>query len=348
MHNIISHHASRTKYIRYILLMITICINSYIWSADDTYPTLNRAVLHKKITKYEQLSQEKKNNALLAIVDKGGPDCSYPQRRVKIAALVHAGADVPAVQAQTTGKSTTLLPNVVLMGDLELTELLVNNKANINEQTFDKDTAIHLAKTVKFAQLLLRHGALEHLNAHQTKGLIARLAWPRYSPELIPLYKRHDFNILACDNTGYTLLMNLPIWTDQKQDMIKKAKLLLEGLTIEQVKQFLAIKNNHHQTVFNLIDDAIARPYSDSKYLYALRKFLAQRIDPEKYPDNPPAVTSKINKQLEVAIAECPICLEALDEKTCTTTPCNHTFHTGCLNSWINQNHSCPLCRSSW
>ena len=31
--------------------------------------------------------------------------------------------------------------------------------------------------------------------------------------------------------------------------------------------------------------------------------------------------------------------------KYCWVTPCNHFFHSGCLENWINQKPSCPLCR---
>ena len=39
----------------------------------------------------------------------------------------------------------------------------------------------------------------------------------------------------------------------------------------------------------------------------------------------------------------CPICLEYLYYKNIIKTPCNHTFHKSCLETW---NHNCPLCRS--
>jgi hypothetical protein len=29
----------------------------------------------------------------------------------------------------------------------------------------------------------------------------------------------------------------------------------------------------------------------------------------------------------------------------CVTTPCGHTFHTKCLNTWKQQKNSCPMCR---
>lgn len=43
----------------------------------------------------------------------------------------------------------------------------------------------------------------------------------------------------------------------------------------------------------------------------------------------------------------CAICL---GEYSCgmmvTGLPCSHDFHRGCIERWLNQNNSCPICRS--
>ena len=43
---------------------------------------------------------------------------------------------------------------------------------------------------------------------------------------------------------------------------------------------------------------------------------------------------------------ECIICLFDYKEETKKTTECNHTFHTECLDRWLENNTSCPLCRT--
>ena len=43
---------------------------------------------------------------------------------------------------------------------------------------------------------------------------------------------------------------------------------------------------------------------------------------------------------------ECTICLLTYTEETKKTTECCHTFHTECLDRWLQNNTSCPLCRS--
>ena len=45
---------------------------------------------------------------------------------------------------------------------------------------------------------------------------------------------------------------------------------------------------------------------------------------------------------------ECSICLEEFrrgDERT--LLPCNHGFHTRCVNTWFSSESSCPVCRRS-
>ena len=44
--------------------------------------------------------------------------------------------------------------------------------------------------------------------------------------------------------------------------------------------------------------------------------------------------------------SECTICLLDYNEETKTETKCNHTFHTECLDKWLQTNYTCPLCRT--
>ena len=42
----------------------------------------------------------------------------------------------------------------------------------------------------------------------------------------------------------------------------------------------------------------------------------------------------------------CSICLENYKaQDVIITIPCKHSFHDGCLDMWIDQQTSCPLCR---
>ena len=43
--------------------------------------------------------------------------------------------------------------------------------------------------------------------------------------------------------------------------------------------------------------------------------------------------------------ADCPICLEPIENVGTTTTICNHVFHAHCINQWLLAHTTCPMCR---
>lgn len=44
--------------------------------------------------------------------------------------------------------------------------------------------------------------------------------------------------------------------------------------------------------------------------------------------------------------ADCAICLFGFGSAVTTTTDCNHTFHKTCLDIWLENNVTCPICRA--
>jgi hypothetical protein len=42
---------------------------------------------------------------------------------------------------------------------------------------------------------------------------------------------------------------------------------------------------------------------------------------------------------------ECPICLDNLNIYEHKILPCKHKFHKLCVNTWLQRNNICPLCR---
>jgi hypothetical protein len=43
---------------------------------------------------------------------------------------------------------------------------------------------------------------------------------------------------------------------------------------------------------------------------------------------------------------ECSICLEAVNPNDRRVLGCTHQFHPACITPWLNQNPSCPICRT--
>ncbi len=43
---------------------------------------------------------------------------------------------------------------------------------------------------------------------------------------------------------------------------------------------------------------------------------------------------------------QCSICMEMIDLGAKKTLNCDHDFHTSCINTWLTDNDTCPLCRA--
>ena len=52
------------------------------------------------------------------------------------------------------------------------------------------------------------------------------------------------------------------------------------------------------------------------------------------------------NSQSRILGNECSICLRGILMDEERTTACNHVFHASCLETWLNRNPTCPLCRA--
>jgi len=52
------------------------------------------------------------------------------------------------------------------------------------------------------------------------------------------------------------------------------------------------------------------------------------------------------NNQSRLVPNECAICLRVIRFDEERRTACNHIFHAVCLNTWLNRNPTCPLCRA--
>lgn len=57
-------------------------------------------------------------------------------------------------------------------------------------------------------------------------------------------------------------------------------------------------------------------------------------------------MTEHLNKKIGLIIDKCSICLKNMYYNTSIKTDCNHYYHLICLNTWLKNNNSCPLCRT--
>ena len=42
---------------------------------------------------------------------------------------------------------------------------------------------------------------------------------------------------------------------------------------------------------------------------------------------------------------DCPICFDKIHENDSSALPCMHVFHHRCIEPWLYQNNTCPVCR---
>ncbi|KAJ9562917.1 hypothetical protein OSB04_008077 [Centaurea solstitialis] len=75
------------------------------------------------------------------------------------------------------------------------------------------------------------------------------------------------------------------------------------------------------------------------------RWFIPHQILPEKY-----CYFRRVNQESNNA-TDCVICMTAIDlahhSNDCMVTPCDHFFHSGCLQRWMDIKMECPTCRRS-
>ena len=54
-----------------------------------------------------------------------------------------------------------------------------------------------------------------------------------------------------------------------------------------------------------------------------------------------------ISEELDLTLT-CPVCLDTVQDckKIAILKECGHSYHFRCLSSWLERNHSCPICRN--
>ncbi|EPS63571.1 hypothetical protein M569_11212, partial [Genlisea aurea] len=78
------------------------------------------------------------------------------------------------------------------------------------------------------------------------------------------------------------------------------------------------------------------------QHYFGSRCFVPQQILPEKY-----SYYRRLNEENHVD--DCVICMTPIDVRSssseCMVTPCDHFFHGGCLQRWMDIKMECPTCR---
>lgn len=99
---------------------------------------------------------------------------------------------------------------------------------------------------------------------------------------------------------------------------------------------------------YSRIIDADAYDYirDDTHPSFYAPSYAQQPTQPEFISNHCTAVQFKTDTEAQAAGA-CPTCLDvwSTNNQNIVRTPCEHLFHQDCLQSWLNQSHTCPVCR---
>ncbi|KAL0424353.1 UNVERIFIED_CONTAM: E3 ubiquitin-protein ligase MP [Sesamum radiatum] len=64
-------------------------------------------------------------------------------------------------------------------------------------------------------------------------------------------------------------------------------------------------------------------------------------------PASKASIESLPRVQVSDPSLECPVCLAEYGEVEVKEMPCEHRFHSGCIEKWLGIHGSCPVCRYS-
>ena len=55
----------------------------------------------------------------------------------------------------------------------------------------------------------------------------------------------------------------------------------------------------------------------------------------------------EVKEEINTSVELCSICIESyLPQQKSITLPCNHKFHSNCIKEWLEQELTCPMCRT--
>ena len=232
--------------------------------------------------------------------------------------LIAKGADV---NFTNNSGSTPLLRLCFAGANKELIEFLIKKGADVNATDNLGDTPLTWGcrnNSKDVAELLINKGAdvnVKDMLGH-TPLYLACLNNNRGLARLL-IEKGADAN--AQDNLGGTPLMQCVRW--QKNTVLAEL-LITKGADVNA-------KNSWGETPL-----ALACEKNNKKLI----ELLLGHQDKKK---------SKVGSKLSEKEA-CSICLDEFkDEKKVSKTSCNHFYCSDCIDDWIKNNNSCPLCRET-
>lgn len=226
---------------------------------DETAPLDKKLVVNNFWQEKEKAEQYEKDMALKTIYDMYFPKNEWRLKRYYIAAAVIIGANIANISQ--TPRHMPIIFQAVLHNDLELCKLLLKNSANPNSYyTYSNTylTPLFMVKNVTLAQLFLEHHATPLITSTPDMNtLLHEVINPNYETSLIQLYKKKGITLQQNKNGDTPLhLCVSQAFSDSRQaaDMFEKAKALLEGYDVQNIKTFLNTVNEDNQTPLSIVE----------------------------------------------------------------------------------------------
>jgi hypothetical protein len=292
--------------------------------------TLKNASLQNLLQEYAYYAE---NPALLSFF--------YAKQRRFFAATIICGAN-PNLQIEKGQNYINPLIVALQRNDEDLVQFLMEYGAHANGMDL-YEPYIFKAKKVAIVEQLLARGASISCKGVDEMNLVHQCLYDSsFEPELVDLYKKGGVDPLAIDKRGNTPLHYLSM-LGLSNAFLKKAELVLQGLTPAQLIKLCSTQNKDGKTVMALLSGYITKNSLFKSEAQELMDLLRVRLIAAQKAVAP----SSSEKIQEEKADNCTICFDLVQEHDgIRAMPCIHfSFHAACIEQWKDVKKECPTCR---
>lgn len=97
------------------------------------------------------------------------------------------------------------------------------------------------------------------------------------------------------------------------------------------------------RNVFDYINSYIDRHPYNLQVIQPIRQYrppIRQYTQPTLY------INRQNTQNTQNITTDCPICYDTMKDDNSSTMNCSHSFHTACIDRWLEESDTCPMCRA--